>query len=61
MPKNYGLIYLNSYEVHRSADKSLLAFNMFLFSAQQKKKFGGGLKMVEQRRHKGMWSSGGNM
>jgi hypothetical protein len=42
------------------ADKSL-AFPIFLFAAQPKEFFLDGLKKLEQRSHKFVWSSGGNM
>jgi hypothetical protein len=45
------------YGVGRGADNSL-TFPIFLFAAQQKKIFLGGLKMLEQRSHKCVELSG---
>jgi hypothetical protein len=44
--------------IRRSADKSL-AFPIFLYAAQPKYFFLGGLKKLEQRSHECVWSLGG--
>jgi hypothetical protein len=47
-------------EIRRGADKSL-SFPIFLFAAQRKEIFLDGLKKLEQRSHKRVWRSWGNM